>query len=81
MQTAGVFERGDVDREVSRGGAPALREDEMIELRFEREDEKKNSVRYREVPEEGRAPVLGTIYVQKWVAGDAAALVVTIDRK
>ena len=53
----------------------------MIELRFEREDEKKNSVRYREVQEEGRAPVLGMIYVQKWFAGDAAALVVTIDRK
>ena len=52
-----------------------------MELRFERDDEKKNSVRYREVPEEGRAPVLGTIYVQKWFAKDATELVVTVARK
>ena len=52
-----------------------------MEFRFEREDEKKNSVRYREVTEEGRAPVLGTIYVQKWFAKDSAELVVTVARK
>jgi len=52
----------------------------MVELRFEREAEKKNSVRYREVPEEGRAPVLGTLYVQQWFAKDAAELVVTVAR-
>ena len=50
-------------------------------LTFEYEKETKNSVRYKGVPEEGTAPIVGTLYVQKWFAGDSKLLEVTIDRK
>ena len=50
-------------------------------LTFEYEKETKNSVRYKEVPEEGTAPIVGTLYEQKWFAGDSKLLEVTIDKK
>jgi hypothetical protein len=48
---------------------------------FEYEKETKNSVRYKEVPDEGTAPVVGTLYVQKWFAGDCKSIEITIDKK
>ena len=48
---------------------------------FEYEKETKNSVRYKEVPDEGTAPVVGTLYVQKWFAGDSKSIEITIDKK
>lgn len=48
---------------------------------FEYEKETKNSIRYKEVPEEGSAPVLGSVYVQKWFAGKSKLLEVTIEKK
>ncbi len=45
---------------------------------FEIEKETKNTVKYNEVPEAGQAPIIGTLYVQKWFAGDAQKLVVTV---
>ena len=50
-------------------------------ITFEFEKETKNSVRYKEVPEPGQAPVVGSIYVQKWFAGSSKELSVTIDKK
>jgi len=50
-------------------------------LTFEYEKETKNSVRYQEVPEPGKAPVVGTLYVQKWFADGARHLEVTINKK
>lgn len=50
-------------------------------VQFEFEKETKNSVRYKEVPEAGKAPIMGTIYVQKWFAGDAKLLELTLERK
>jgi hypothetical protein len=50
-------------------------------VRFEFEKETKNSVRYKEVPEEGKAPVIGSLYVQKWFAGNTKTLEVSIDKK
>lgn len=50
-------------------------------VRFEYEKETKNSVRYKEVPEDGTAPIVGSLYVQKWFAGDSKTLEVTIDKK
>lgn len=50
---------------------------ELISFEFEKET--KNSVRYKEVPAEGKAPIVGTLYVQKWFAGDAKALKVSIE--
>jgi hypothetical protein len=52
-----------------------------VTVKFEYEKETKNSVRYQEVPEEGKAPIMGTLYVQKWFAGSTKALEVTIEKK
>ncbi|WP_185236087.1 hypothetical protein [Teredinibacter franksiae] len=48
-------------------------------VKFEIEKETKNSVRYKEVPAEGKAPIVGTLYVQKWFAGTSKTLQVTIE--
>lgn len=50
-------------------------------LTFEYEKETKNSVRYQEVPEAGKAPIMGTLYVQKWYAGNTKTLEVAIEKK
>ena len=50
-------------------------------INFEYEKETKNSVRYQEVPEEGKAPIAGTLYVQKWFAGSTKNIAVTIDKQ
>lgn len=50
-------------------------------VKFEYEKETKNSIRYKEVPEEGTAPIVGSLYVQKWFAGDSKNIEITIDRK
>ena len=50
-------------------------------VKFTIEKETKNSVRYKEQPEDGKAPVMGTLYVQKWFAGDTKTLEVTINKK
>lgn len=49
-------------------------------IQFEIEKETKNSVRYKEVPQAGTAPIVGSLYVQKWFAGDAQNLTVTIQK-
>lgn len=50
-------------------------------VKFVYEKETKNSVRYKEEPEAGKAPAVGTLYVQKWFAGDSKTLEVTIEKK
>lgn len=50
-------------------------------VKFEYEKETKNSVRYKEAPDEGSAPIVGTLYVQKWFAGNSKTLEITIDKK
>jgi hypothetical protein len=50
-------------------------------VRFEFEKETKNSIRYKEVPDEGTAPIVGSLYVQKWFAGDSKSIEITIDKK
>tara|TARA_R110001599_G_C12276844_1_gene662676 strand:+ start:26160 stop:26330 length:171 start_codon:yes stop_codon:yes gene_type:complete len=50
-------------------------------INFKFEKETKNSVRYQEVPAEGQAPVVGSLYVQKWFAGTSKLLEVTIEKK
>ena len=49
-------------------------------IKFEIEKETKNSVRFKEVPAEGQAPVVGSLYVQKWFAGNTKTLEVTIEK-
>lgn len=48
-------------------------------VKFEFEKETKNSIRYKEVPAEGKAPIVGSLYVQKWFAGAAKKLQITIE--
>ena len=50
-------------------------------VKFEYEKETKNSIRYKEVPEEGTAPVVGSLYIQKWFAGNSRSIEITIDKK
>lgn len=50
---------------------------EIVKFEFERET--KNSIRYKEVPEDGKAPIVGSLYVQKWFAGSSKSLKVTIE--
>lgn len=48
-------------------------------VKFAREKETKNTVKFEEVVEKGKPPVVGSLYVQKWFAGDASELTVTLD--
>lgn len=50
-------------------------------VQFEYEKETKNSVRYKETPADGEAPIVGSLYVQKWFAGNAKSIEITIDKK
>jgi len=50
-------------------------------VHFEIEKETKNSVRYKEIPEEGSAPIVGSLYVQKWFAGATKTIDITIVKK
>jgi len=44
----------------------------IVNIEFEKET--RNSVRYKEVPEEGNAPIVGSLYGQKWFAGSTKSL-------
>ncbi len=50
-------------------------------VKFEYEKETKNSVRYKEAPAEGTAPIIGSLYVQKWFAGNTKQIEISIDKK
>ena len=50
-------------------------------VKFKYEKETKNSVRYQEVPDDGTAPIMGTLYIQKWFAGSSKHIEITIDKK
>ena len=52
---------------------------EKVVLNFEKERDTKNTVRYTEVPAKDEAPVIGTLYMQKWFAKGTEKLVVTIE--
>ena len=49
-------------------------------IKFELEKQNKNSVRYKEIPEVGMPPVLGSIYVQKWFAGNSKYIEVSMKK-
>ncbi len=46
---------------------------------FTREKETKNTIKFVEAQTQGEAPIVGTLYVQKWFAGQATTLKVTIE--
>lgn len=49
-------------------------------IKFELEKQNKNSVRYKEILGDGMPPVLGSIYVQKWYAGNSKYIEVTVKK-
>lgn len=50
-------------------------------VKFEFEKQNKNSIRFKEIPEEGMPPIIGSIYVQKWFAGASKNIEITISKK
>lgn len=50
----------------------------MYRIEFRREKETKNTVRFQEVEQVGKPPVVGTLYVQKWAVGPQETLTVEI---
>jgi hypothetical protein len=46
---------------------------------FEKEKDTKNTVKFAEVQTQGEAPIIGSLYVQKWFVGDANKLKVTVE--
>jgi len=51
----------------------------VVMLRYEKET--KNSVRFKEDPEEGKAPIVETLYMQKWFTDSSKVLELTINKK
>lgn len=47
-------------------------------VRFKAEKATKNTIKFEEVTEEGKPPIVGSLYVQKWFVGDTAEIEVTI---
>jgi hypothetical protein len=48
-------------------------------VQFEKEKDTKNTVKFAEAQTQGEAPIIGTLYVQNWFAGDATKLKVTVE--
>lgn len=48
-------------------------------IKFVREKETKNTIKFEEKPEAGQPPVIGSLYLQKWFVGDKTEVTVTID--
>jgi hypothetical protein len=57
-------------------GNEAQVQDRTVELVRERET--KNTVRFAEIEVDGQPPIIGTLYVQKWVIGQVGRIRVTI---
>jgi len=48
-------------------------------VQFKKEKDTKNTVKFAEVQSQGEPPIVGTLYIQKWFAGEAATVKVTIE--
>jgi len=54
---------------------------EEVTVLFKKEKETKNTVRFTEGTKVGEPPIIGTLYVQKWFAGDAENLEIKVVKK
>lgn len=52
--------------------------DKVIKLRFNLEKETKNTIKFEEEERDGQPKVVGSLYLQKFAAGKAVSLDVTI---
>jgi len=48
-------------------------------VQFQKEKDTKNTVKFAEVQSQGEAPIIDSLYVQKWFIGDATNLKVTVE--
>ena len=48
-------------------------------VQFEKEKDTKNTIKFAEVQTQGEAPIIGSLYLQKWFIGDATKLKVTVE--
>ena len=48
-------------------------------VQFQKEKDTKNTVKFAEVQNQGEPQIIGSLYVQKWFAGDATKLKVTVE--
>ena len=46
---------------------------------FQKEKDTKNTVKFTEIAVQGQAPVIGTLYLQKWFAGASQNVKVTVE--
>ena len=51
-----------------------------MKVKFAREKETRNTIKYHEVAEQGKPPIIGTLYLQKWYAGDCKELTLIIEK-
>ena len=49
-----------------------MAQEKTITIRMEKAT--KNTIKYQEAPQDGEAPIAGTVYLQKWFAGASPAL-------
>jgi hypothetical protein len=52
-----------------------------VKVKFKKEKDTKNTVKFGEVSEPGKPPVIGTLYVQKWFAGERDEITIEISEK
>jgi hypothetical protein len=67
--------------QASIGEHNAMSENSKTTIAFRKLRDTKNTVRFEEEVPPGKPPVIGTIYVQRWFAGDADKLAITIDKE
>jgi hypothetical protein len=53
----------------------------LMKVKFEREKETRNTIKYHEVAERGKPPIIGTLYLQKWYAGGCREVTLTIEKE
>lgn len=50
-------------------------------VKFRKEKETKNTVKFEEMPEAGKPPIIGSLYLQKWFINGAEFVTVTIEKE
>lgn len=50
-----------------------------VSIKFTKEKDTKNTVKFEEVPEEGTPKRIGSLYLQKWAAGNITELTITME--
>jgi hypothetical protein len=49
-----------------------------MKVRFKKTKETEGTIRYKEIAEQGKAPCIGTLYVQKWFAAGREEITIEV---